>query len=210
MSTEEPRTGAAENLPSGAPESKPDPNLGDELRELGKQIEALIRTARESSRGKEIEQQVISAWKDVERGVEAAIAKAQSAEPAAAVKSTAASAADDLQLTMAHGLRGLNERLSRFIKETEEKRKKREQERGGTLAPVPHDDVVADRFGENPPVFGKGLAVPPAPVQVTHDPDAVAPVLPPEQGGTAETIVDDRFGGKPISFGKPPKEEPKS
>lgn len=177
MSTEEIRT-----EPTGSPTSEPkmdsttsakaaDINLADELREFGKQIEGLFQTARTSTRGKDIETQLTSAWRDVEKGVNGAINKAQSTDFSGTVQGTARYAADEAQTGLARGLRGLNQWLAQKKNNIEDKRKARESE--GADASKMADNPIADRFGEDAPVFGEGVHVPEVHVEVKADPNAL-------------------------------------
>lgn len=188
MSTEEIRmdpenTGGTPTPDSGAaPPKTPEPNLADELREFGKQIEGLFQTARTSTRGKEVEQQLTAAWRDVEKGVNAAISKAQSSDVKGTVQGTARYAADEAQSGLARGLHGLNEWMSQKLHHIEENRKKREADASYAATHGTADDEVADRFN-NSVVFGKGVHVPEAPVHVTPD----------ENVTKADNPVADRF-----------------
>ncbi len=157
----EPKASATDH----AARTKPtDPNLGDELRVFGKQMEALFQTARHSPRGKEIQQQLTAAWRDVERGINNAINSAQAADLKGTVTGTAQYAADEVQSGMARGLRSLNQWMAERVREAEERRRKREEEiaRGATQGAA--DNEVQDRFGADEPVFGQGVTVPETPV----------------------------------------------
>jgi hypothetical protein len=197
MSTEEIRTEAAqpeaeaksENTAGAAPKAA-DPNLADELREFGKQIEGLFNTARTSPRGQEIQQQLTTAWRDVEKGVNGAIAKAQSSDISGTVQGTGKYAADEVQSGLARGLRSLNQWMAGKRNQVEESRKKHEADASYAATHGSHDNEVADRF-DNGPVFGKDLHVPEAPVHVTPDEKAV----------NAENPIADRFGNNPVVFG---------
>src|SRR5262249_24754824 len=150
-----------------------DPDLAKELREFGKQIEAMFQTARTSSRGKEVEGQLTSAWRDVEKGVNTGINRAQSSDVKGTVQGTAQYAADEIQNGMARGLKGLNQWLDQKRTNVETKRKAREATAaaGGKMA----EDEVQDRFSGDDPVFG-GVEVPPAPVQIKPEPPEDNPV----------------------------------
>lgn len=197
MSTEEIRTEPAQSAEQGTTENAagaepkaPEPNLADELREFGKQIEGLFNTARTSPRGIEIEQQLTSAWRDVEKGVNSAITKAQSSDISGTVQGTGKYAADEVQGGLARGLRSLNQWMSGKRNQVEESRKKHEADASYAATHGSHDNGVADRF-DNGPVFGKDLHVPEAPMHVTPDETAV----------NADNPVADRFGDNPVSFG---------
>lgn len=153
--------------------------LADELREFGKQLEALFHTARTSTRGKEIEAQVTAAWRDMEKGVNNAINKAQSSDIKGTVTGTAQYAADEVQTGLAKGLKNLNVWLSQKRTEMEERRKAREAS-GAGAAKMAEDDVT-DRF-DSEPVFGQDLHVP-----IKSDPNAT----------TEENPIADRFGENP-------------
>jgi hypothetical protein len=168
---------------STAAGKSPDVNLGDELREFGKQIEALIYTARSSPRGKELEQQITSAWRDVENGINTTLAKGKSTDVKGTVVGTAAYAGTEIQGGLARGLRNLNVWMARQVEEAEERRKKRETEVTAAAAGGTADNEVADRFGGDAPVFGQGLQVPAAPIQGNPPPD-------PNQ---ADNPIADRF-----------------
>ena len=196
MSTEEMRAEAAQpqaepntENPAGAPPKPADPNLADELREFGKQIENMFNTARSSPRGKDIEQQLTAAWRDVEKGVNTAIAKAQSSDISGTVQGTAQYASDEVQGGLARGLRSLNTWMSQKLTQADEARKKREADAAYNATHGTANNEVADRF-DNGPVFGKDLHVPEAPVHVTPDEKAV----------NADNPVIDRFN-TPIQFG---------
>lgn len=194
MSTEEIRTesvnaDAAPQSEAGAPKAS-DPNLADELREFGKQIEGLFNTARTSPRGQEIQQQLTSAWRDVEKGVNTAIAKAQSSDVSGTVQGTAQYASDEVQGGLARGLRSLNQWMAGKRTSVEESRKKREADKSYAATHGTADNQVADRFN-NEPVFGQGVHVPEAPVHITPDPNAAQKDNP----------IADRFGEQGITFG---------
>lgn len=145
-------------------------NLADELREFGKQIETIFQTARTSSRGKEIEAQLTSAWRDVEKGVNSAISKTQSTDLKGTVSGTAQYASDEVQGGLARGLHSLNQWMSQKIKESEERRKKREADISKAAVGGTADNEVADRFGNDTPVFGEGVQVPATPVNDQDNP----------------------------------------
>ena len=153
--------------------------LADELREFGKQLEALFHTARTSTRGKEIEAQVTAAWRDMEKGVNNAISKTQSSDIKGTVTGTAQYAADEVQTGLAKGLKNLNVWLSQKRTEMEERRKAREAS-GADAAKMSEDDVT-DRF-DSEPVFGQDLHVP-----IKSEPNAA----------TDENPIADRFGENP-------------
>lgn len=196
MSTEEARMDPApgpepqtthttnETATGGNAGTKPaDTVLADELREFGKQIEAMFRTARTSTRGKEIEGQLTAAWRDVERGVNTAINKAQSSDLKGTVQGTAQYAADEVQLGLARGLKSLNQWLAQRMREAEERRKKREAAESAAAMGGNADNEVADRFGNDLPVFGQDVRVSPAPTNITPDPNAT----------DADNPIADRF-----------------
>ena len=84
----EPQT--SETAGTGATGAKTaDAVLADELREFGKQLEAMFHTARTSPRGQEIQTQLTAAWRDVEKGVTGAITKAQTSDIKGTVAGTA-------------------------------------------------------------------------------------------------------------------------
>ena len=189
MSTEEIRmdpenAGGTPTPDSGAAPSPkaPEPNLANELREFGKQIEGLFQTARTSTRGKEIEQQLTTAWRDVEKGVNSAINKAQSSDITGTVQGTAQYAADEAQSGLARGLHGLNQWMSQKLHQVEESRKKREADVSYAATHGTAQDEVKDRFN-NGPVFGKDMHVPEAPVHVT----------PAENATKADNPAPSRF-----------------
>jgi hypothetical protein len=143
--------------------------LADELREFGKQIEALFHTARTSTRGQEIESQLTAAWRDVEKGVNTAINKAQSSDLKGTVQGTAQYAADEAQTGLAKGLKNLNQWLAQKRTETEDRRKAREAT-AASGAKMSEDDVT-DRFNSDEPVFGQDIKIPiePDPKTLTND-----------------------------------------
>lgn len=157
--------------------------LADELREFGKQIEAMFQTARASTRGKEIENQLTAAWRDVEKGVNTAINKTQASDIKSTVTGTAQYAADEVQAGLARGLKNLNQWMSQKMKEAEERRKRREAAESAAAMSGTADNEVADRFGTDAPVFGQDVQVPAAPVTVSPDPNAT----------NTDNPIDDRF-----------------
>ncbi len=197
MSTEEIRMEheqpAAEAQPAADADATPkvaDPNLANELREFGKQIEGLFNTARTSPRGQEIQQQLTSAWRDVENGVNGAIAKAQSSDLSGTVQGTGKYAVDEVQSGLARGLRSLNQWMAGKKNQIDENRKKREADVSYDATHSATDNKVADRFNTEP-IFGQGSHVPEAPVVVTPDKNAL----------DTDNPVSDRFDDNPIVFG---------
>lgn len=195
MSTEEARM---DPVAGPAPESTTEPAAGtsagpktseavlaDELREFGKQIEALFHTARTSTRGKEIEMQLTAAWRDMEKGVNNAINKAQSSDIKGTVTGTAQYAADEVQTGLAKGLKNLNVWLAQKRNEMEERRKAREAAAASGVKMA--EDDITDRFDNNEPVFGQDVHVPAAPVEMKPDPNAEMQDNP----------IADRFSGNP-------------
>lgn len=147
--------------------------LADELREFGKQLEAMFHTARTSPRAQEIETQLTAAWRDVEKGVNNAINQAKSSDIKGTVQGTAQYAADEIQTGLAKGLKNLNQWLSQKRNEAEERRKAREAAESAAATSGSADNQVADRFGNDAPVFGQDMHVPAAPIRVTPDADAL-------------------------------------
>lgn len=198
METPEERTGAT-TQPT-------DPKLSDELREFGKQFEALLRIARTSPRRKEIESQLTAAWRDVEKGINSTLdaLKEKSPELKETLSGAAATAVEELQSGLARALHGLNQWLAKTIQEAEEARRKREMEISKAATHGTADDEIADRFEGEPPVFGKGLVVPGPHIDVTAHP-APDESKGPHAGITSETLITERFNDKPIAFGEPKK-----
>lgn len=155
--------------------------LADELREFGKQIEAMFHTARTSSRGKEIETQLTAAWRDVEKGVNTAITKAQSSDLKGTVQGTAQYAADEIQTGLARGLKNLNQWMGQKRVEMEERRKAREATESAAAVAGTMENDVADRFGANQPVMGQDVNVAAPPIEI-------------KPGASPENPVADRFG----------------
>lgn len=198
MSTEEARM---DPVGGPAPETTTEPAMGtndgpkttdavlaDELREFGKQIEALFHTARTSTRGKEIETQLTAAWRDMEKGVNNAINKAQSSDIKGTVTGTAQYAADEVQTGLAKGLKNLNQWLAQKRNEMEERRKAREAAAASGVKMA--EDDVTDRFDNNEPVFGEDVHVPAADVEIKPETDSAIPDNP----------IADRFSGNPPSM----------
>lgn len=145
--------------------------LADELREFGKEIEAMFHTARSSTRGREIEAQLTAAWRDVENGVNSAINKAQSSDIKGTVQGTAQYAADEIQGGLARGLKNLNQWMRQKRTEMAERQHARESSApSGATMSGSADNEVADRF-TNEPVFGQEMQVPmePDPKNMTGD-----------------------------------------
>jgi hypothetical protein len=163
-----------------------DTELANELREFGKQIEAMFQTARSSSRGKEIETQLTAAWRDVENGVNNAISKAQASDVKGTVQGTTKYAADEVQNGLARGLKSLNVWMSQKRVDIEERRKAREAAQSAAAVSGTADNEVADRFGNDAPVFGQGLHVPETPLTHTG-----------EQTSNQDNIIADRFDENP-------------
>ncbi len=109
------------------PERQPDqsPDLGAELRELGQQIEAALRSALESERARQLQQELLSGLRTLGEQVQAAT-KAIAEHPrlhelAERGQQTLhqlqqSQAAQELQQTVARGIAQLNEQLAEFIK----------------------------------------------------------------------------------------------
>jgi hypothetical protein len=161
-------------------------DLANELREFGKQIEAMFQTARSSTRGKEIEAQLTAAWRDVENGVNNAIAKAQASDVKGTVTGTTKYAADEVQTGLARGLKSLNSWLSQKRTDIEDRRKAREAAESAAAVAGTADNEVSDRFGNDAPVFGQGVHVPEAPT-----PGGVPPA------SNQDNLINDRFGDNP-------------
>lgn len=179
--TNEPNAGA------NAGAKTADAILADELREFGKQIEAMFHTARTSPRGREVESQLTSAWRDVEKGVNNAINKTQSSDIKGTVQGTATYAADEIQTGLARGLKNLNQWMMQKRNDLEERRKAREAAESAAATSGTAENEVADRFGNDAPVFGQDLQVPAAPVDVKPDPSAV----------NEDNPIADRFDDNP-------------
>src|SRR5581483_7895596 len=127
-----------------------------ELRTFGKHLEAIFNTARTSPRAHEFERQFTFAWRDVERGINNTINKAQSMD-LSTITGTAQYAADEVRSGLARGLHNVNQWMSQKISETEENRRKKEQAIGNQATNPTTDDEIEDRFSGNDPVFGEGL-----------------------------------------------------
>ncbi len=164
--------------------AKSEVNLGDELRVFGKHIESLFSTARNTPRARELEQQLTSAWRDMERGVNSTISRAQSADVKGTMTGTAQYAADEVQGGLARGLHTLNQWMSQKISETEENRKKKEQLMAAQSPNPKQDDEIEDRFSGNDPVFGEDLNVPNPPVEIKPEPAAEE---------NSESLITERF-----------------
>ncbi len=152
--------------------------LADELREFGKQLEAMFHTARTSTRGQEIETQLTAAWRDVEKGVNNAINQAKASDLKGTVQGTAQYAADEIQTGLAKGLKSLNQWLAQKRTDMEEKRKTRQATASAAPMSGTADNEVADRFGNDAPVFGQDLHV---------------PMEPDPKGMTQDNPIQDRF-----------------
>lgn len=201
MSTEEARMDpAAGPAPEATSTSTPPPDnggtasakaseavLADELREFGKQIETLFQTARTSPRGKEIEAQLTFAWRDMERGVNTAINKAQSSDFKGTVQGTAQYAADEVQNGLARGLKNLNQWMAQKVNEAEDRRKERQAAESAAAASGAADNEVTDRFDNDEPVFGQDLNVPSIPVDEKPDTNVL----------DQDNPIADRFDDKP-------------
>ncbi|WP_322817046.1 hypothetical protein [Chloroflexus sp.] len=109
------------------PEQKPDqtPDLAAELRELGQQIEAALRSALESERARQLQQELLSGLRAVNEQVQTAtrmIAENPRVQDLAERGQHAlhqiqqSQAVHDLQQTLAQGIAQLNEQLAEFIK----------------------------------------------------------------------------------------------
>ncbi len=106
---------------------KPDqtPDLGAELRELGQQIETALRSALESERARQLQQELLAGLQRVGEQVQSAVKviadSPQVQELAERGQQTLhqiqqSQAAHDLQQTLAKGIAQLNEQLAEFIK----------------------------------------------------------------------------------------------
>lgn len=97
------------------------PNLQKEIEEFGRQIAESFRVARQTARGKEIEQQVKSALGDAEKfltdAYNAVRAQIDTPEFKDQVGTTAKNAADEVQNQLAIGLRAVNEKIKTLLEE---------------------------------------------------------------------------------------------
>lgn len=182
--------------PTGGEGKAPEVSLEQELRELGKQIQALLFTVRSDPRTKEIEVQVTSAMRDAERQVAEALStlrkEFEAGKVQEKVKGTAAGTAEQMETGLARGLHGINQRMAKFVQETEDARSRREAGISREATSGTADNEVADRFGDQAPVFGEGMHVP--------SPGTPPEPLAPQAGGTSETLVTERFDDKPVDF----------
>lgn len=160
-----------------------DPVLVDELREFGKQIEGLFQTARSSTRGRELEAQLTAAWRDVEKGVNDAIAKAQSSDIKGTVQGTTRYAADEAQTGLARGLKSLNTWLAQKRADAEERRKKREAAISAAAVSGSAENEIGDRFGGDQPSFNSNITLP-----ATH-----IPQMSESSGTNQDNPIADRF-----------------
>lgn len=192
--------------PSSGTTRTQEPNLAGELRELGKQIQAMLSTVRADPRAKEVELQVTNAMRDAEKQVAEALStlrrEMESGRVKDQLKGTAGTAAEQVETGLARGLHGMNERIAKFVQESEQTRKQREATRAQAPASGTPDDEVADRFDKDEPVFGQGMHVPAPDVQVNP-----TPMTPNEQtgtpaGNTPDTLVNERFDDRPVDFGE--------
>lgn len=189
VSHSEPQSVALEAQPAGQPggagsaETKAaDPVLVDELREFGKQIEGLFQTARNSTRGKELESQLTAAWRDVEKGVNDAISKAQSSDIKGTVQGTTKYAADEVQTGLARGLKNLNVWMAQKRTDADDRRKKREAGESAAAVAGTADNEVTDRYaGSDQPSFNANINLP----QINLTPDT--------KTTTKDNPVADRF-----------------
>ncbi len=118
-------------------EEKREPfDLGQELRELGRQLQEALRVAREHPHTKEFEQQVSKAVKDLGVELDRALKSAQTNDQVhkvgEQVKQTAqaiqaSGAKEDIERGLAAGLRALNEQIARAIAEAEKSSKPKDQ-----------------------------------------------------------------------------------
>ncbi|MGQ9613964.1 MAG: hypothetical protein ACUVSL_10950 [Chloroflexus sp.] len=109
------------------PEQKPDqtPDLAAELHELGQQIEAALRSALESERARQLQQELLNGLRAVNEQVQTAtkmIAENPRVQELAERGQQAlhqlqqSQATHDLQQTLARGIAQLNEQLAELIK----------------------------------------------------------------------------------------------
>ncbi len=118
-------------------EQKPQPSdLGEELRELGRQLLEALRVAREHPQTREFEHQVSKAVADLGTELDRALKQAQNNEhihkvgdqvkqTAQAIK--ASGAKEDVERGLAAGLRALNEQIAKAIAEAEKSGKPKDQ-----------------------------------------------------------------------------------
>lgn len=103
---------------------QPGSDLASELRELGQQIENAVRTAVQSDRAKQIQQDVSAGMKEIGTQLQAAL-KSLQANPQvqefverseqAVNQAQQSKAAQDFKETLARGVTQLNEQLAAFI-----------------------------------------------------------------------------------------------
>ncbi len=99
------------------------PNLQREIEEFGRQIAESLRIARESPRGKEVENQIRASLHDLEKYLNEAYnsmrAKVDTPEFKSQVVNTAKDAADEVQTQLAMGLRALNGKIKKTLEEAQ-------------------------------------------------------------------------------------------
>jgi heparin binding hemagglutinin HbhA len=103
---------------------QPHSDLGNELRELGQQIEQAVRSAMESDRAKQVQADIASGMKEIGAQLQNAV-KAMQDNPnvqnlvqrgeQAVGQAQQSKFAQDLQETLARGIAALNEQLSGFV-----------------------------------------------------------------------------------------------
>jgi heparin binding hemagglutinin HbhA len=106
------------------PQQQPGGDLASELRELGQQIEAAVRSAIQSDKAKQLQQDVSSGMKEIGSQLQAAIKSIQDNPQfqgmvergeQAVSQAQQSKAAQDFKETLARGVAQLNEQLSAFI-----------------------------------------------------------------------------------------------
>lgn len=107
------------------PNSQPQqPDLGNELRELGHQIEQAVRTALENERTQQLQKDIMNGMKEIGSQVQSALKAIQEDErlrelaergQQALSQAQHSQAAQDFQEVLTRGITQLNEQLSAFV-----------------------------------------------------------------------------------------------
>ncbi len=102
----------------------PQSDLGSELRELGHQIEQVVRTALENERTQQLQKDIMSGMKEIGSQVQSALKAIQEDErlrdlaergQQALSQAQHSQAAQDFQEVLARGITQLNDQLSAFV-----------------------------------------------------------------------------------------------
>lgn len=127
-------------------EKRPESDLADQLRELGKQLGLALRAAWESEQRQQLEKEIGEGLKDLGKQIEQAVAAAKTSPQTQKVKEQVSRVAEtarqsealrEMREGLAAGLRELNEELRKLVEKMQQKQGSGDE---GPSAPKPTQD----------------------------------------------------------------------